>query len=171
MTLNKDVFDISVVLVPYTKIFTCNSVLLCIGIYAYIKTSMFWEKPPNINKQLLVFHFLNCYLHLQNFIILKQANITSFPWQVFNLYSYMHTVKKKLKLCNKKSRTMSSDTMSRKRCFMQTWKLWKSKHKFSTVIYSTFWYSTWMYIFWNPLVQKWSCSTDNYRRVIQKIQW
>lgn len=44
MTSNKGVFDISVILVPYTKIFTCHSVLLCVGMYAYIRTSMFWEK-------------------------------------------------------------------------------------------------------------------------------
>lgn len=83
MTSNKGVFDISVILVPYTKIFTCHSVLLCVGMYAYIRTSMFWEKNPNnVYKLLLVFYLLKVDV---SFILKRRLskaskhNITSFP--------------------------------------------------------------------------------------------
>lgn len=45
MTSNKGVFDILVTLVPYTKIFTCYHVLLCVGMYAYIKLPFLGKKP------------------------------------------------------------------------------------------------------------------------------
>lgn len=48
MTSNMCGFDISLILVPYTKIFTCNRVLLCEVMYAYLKNHPCFEKaPPN----------------------------------------------------------------------------------------------------------------------------
>lgn len=42
-------FDISLILVPYTKIFTCNRVLLCEGMYPYLKNHPCFEKAPANN--------------------------------------------------------------------------------------------------------------------------
>lgn len=45
MTSNTGVFDISVILVPHTKIFTCDSVLLWVDMYAYTDFHVLGKKP------------------------------------------------------------------------------------------------------------------------------
>lgn len=59
MTSNKGVLDISVTLVPCTKIFTCYHVLLYVGMYAYIKLPCFGKKTQTMyTNNCLYFAFL-----------------------------------------------------------------------------------------------------------------